>query len=312
VPLIYGPEAPPIWLVTNGLVSVIAGVVLQGKDSCTACIAMFLAKLNPVQTNYPVHEMEMLAGVESMCHHRDILLGCFFTWVTDHKSLMHLLQQKNLLVQQACWIERISEFYFCVEYIPEPLNVLLDALLQLYANDLPGTVQAASKFTMYDNDEDLPLQLAAFSSTLPVLAGSEGAIEQCQAPVRMTCLHWAGLSPAETGRPKTSKEFACCIWQLVVHGPCSQPAESGTVGNNNIPDRTVSEQAPVVANGNTHPVIQLASTPPVSSDGNSSPVVIEPVSADEVTLPDTWCTHTNALMDVPSTLEHRLSIPNII
>ena len=80
--------------------------------------AFFSAKLSAAQSNYPVHEIEMLAGVESMRRHRDILLGCFFTWVTDHKGLTHLIQQKNLSARQARWIERISEFHFRVEYLP--------------------------------------------------------------------------------------------------------------------------------------------------------------------------------------------------
>ena len=69
----------------------------QGNDRRTARVAAFFsAKLTSAQVNYPVHELEMLAGVESMRRHRDVLLGCQFTWVTNHKGLTHLLKQKNL------------------------------------------------------------------------------------------------------------------------------------------------------------------------------------------------------------------------
>ena len=89
VPLEYGPNAPPTWLTTDGSVSGIAGVISQGEDRKTARVAAFFsAKLSAAQANYPVHEIEMLAGVESTRRHRDILLGCFFTWVTDHKGLI--------------------------------------------------------------------------------------------------------------------------------------------------------------------------------------------------------------------------------
>ena len=107
----------------------------------------------------------MLAGVESMRRHRDILFGCFFTWVTDHKGLTHLLQQKNLSARQARWIEKISEFKFGVEHLPGPLNVLPDALSCKYFNDAPGTACAASDYTEHDDEEDLPLCLASFAAS---------------------------------------------------------------------------------------------------------------------------------------------------
>ena len=80
----------------------VAGVVTQGDDFRHGRVAAFFsAKLTSAQMNYPVHEIEMLAGVEAMRRHRDVLLGCSFTWVTDHKGLIHLLNQRNLSGRQA-------------------------------------------------------------------------------------------------------------------------------------------------------------------------------------------------------------------
>jgi RNase H-like domain found in reverse transcriptase len=96
-PLDYCPTAPPIWLVTDGCNSGVSGVVSQGEDWKTVrVVAFFSAKLNSVQQNYPTHEIEMLAGVESLLRHTDILQGCKFTWVTDHEALIHLANQKDL------------------------------------------------------------------------------------------------------------------------------------------------------------------------------------------------------------------------
>jgi len=70
MPLNYDKAALPVWMVTDGCSTGIAGLVSQGEDWRTAKIAAFYsAKLNPAQQNYPVHEIEMLAGVETMlCH----------------------------------------------------------------------------------------------------------------------------------------------------------------------------------------------------------------------------------------------------
>lgn len=236
VPLDYSEGAPPIWLVTDGSVSGVAGVISQGQDHRTAKVAAFFsAKLTSAQANYPVHEIEMLAGVESMRRHRDILLGCQFTWVTDHKGLTHLLGQKNLSARQARWIERISEFNFSVEYIPGLENILPDALSRLYSNDAPGTVRAPSEFTQYDEDEDLPARLASFNISMPVLVDAEGAAAQAgasQPQVRRSTRRRAQVPPAETGRPETSLEFAKRIHKLVLHGPKPRErAEGGSQGD---------------------------------------------------------------------------------
>ncbi|THH27321.1 hypothetical protein EUX98_g6860 [Antrodiella citrinella] len=174
VPLEYSGDAPPIWLVTDGSLGGIAGVITQGTDWRTGRVAAFFsAKLSSAQMNYPVHEIEMLAGVEAMQRHRDILLGCAFTWVTDHKGLTHFLAQRNLSGRQARWLEKISEFNFQVEYVPGVENVLADALSRIYSNDSPGTVRAASEYVQYDDDEHLPQQLGSVHISAPVYVGLE-------------------------------------------------------------------------------------------------------------------------------------------
>jgi RNase H-like domain found in reverse transcriptase len=57
-----------------------------------------------------------------MLRHSDILQGARFKWVTDHKGLTHLLNQKNLSGRQARWLEKISSFDFEVVYVPGEEN----------------------------------------------------------------------------------------------------------------------------------------------------------------------------------------------
>lgn len=74
----YGEGAPPVNIVTDGCCTGIAGVVSQGEDWKTANVAAFFsAKLNPAQQNY--------------------LQGVKFRWYTDHKGLIHLLNQRDLV-----------------------------------------------------------------------------------------------------------------------------------------------------------------------------------------------------------------------
>jgi len=175
VPIKYTKDAPTIWMVTDGCATGIAGLISQGPEWKTADIAAFYsAKLNSAQQNYPVHEIEMLAGVETMQRHRDILQGAKFKWITDHKGLIHLLRQKSLSGRQARWCEKISEFDFEIDYIPGTENVVADALSRMYSYDAPGTVRHVSEYTYFDVvNEDAPLDV---TSIMPILAGSEAIV----------------------------------------------------------------------------------------------------------------------------------------
>ena len=176
VPLTYGPDAPPIWMVTDGCATGISGLVSQGEDWKTAKIAAFYsAKLNLAQQNYAVHEIEMLAGIETMIQYLGILLGVQFSWLTDHKGLIHLLNQKNLSGRQARWLEKISPFNFKVVYIEGSENVVADALSRIYLNDSPGTVRTKSEFTYHDV-VDNDTSVGSRAGDLPLLAGIEARL----------------------------------------------------------------------------------------------------------------------------------------
>ena len=177
-PLDYSIDGPPIWMVTDGCATGISGVISLGEDWKTAKIAAFYsAKLNSAQQNYPVHEIEMLAGVETMLWYCDILQGVSFKWLTDHKGLTHLLNQKNLSGRQARWIEKISTFTFKVVYIEGSENVVADALSCLYSNDSPGTQRSREEFTYHDVvDDDTSAVISREDGDVPVLAGIEARI----------------------------------------------------------------------------------------------------------------------------------------
>ena len=205
---------PPVNIVTDGCGTGIVGVVSQGEDWKMADVAAFFsAKLKPAQQNYPVHEIEMLAGIETMMRHRDVLQGVRFRWYTDHKGLIHLLNQRDLSGRQACWLEKVSEFNFEIKYIPGTENILSNALSRLYSNDEPGTVCARSKYTYHDVINNDVLSTHAIS--MPILVRKEG-----EAVLLPKCRGCKKAEPAETGCPETSHEFAARVKDnFVLKGP---------------------------------------------------------------------------------------------
>ena len=180
VPLDYSEGASPVWMITDGCSTGISGLVSQGQDWKTAKIAAFYsAKLNSAQQNYPTHEIEMLAGIETMLRHADILQGVQFKWLTDHKGLTYLLNQKNLSGRQARWLEKISSFTFEVVYIAGSENVVADALSRIYSNDSLGTERARSEYTYHDvvdDDTNISDERRSSKETVPLLAGIEARI----------------------------------------------------------------------------------------------------------------------------------------
>ena len=211
-PLIYGGDAPQVWMVTDGCMTGVAGVISQGTDWKSASVAAFYsAKMNNAQRNYPVHEIEMLAGVETMLRHKDILQGVYFKWITDHNGLIFLLNQKALSGRQARWLEKISSFNFKVVYIPGSENVLADALSRMYSNEDPGTLRARSEYTKFDVVDEEPVEVL---SDRVLLTGINAVVATHRATAR-------GPTPgAETGCPETSKEFAQRMRnRFVLRGP---------------------------------------------------------------------------------------------
>ena len=84
-------------MVTDASASGVGGLISQGEDWRTAKIAAFYsAKLNSMQMNYPVHDLEFMASVETMLRHKNLLMGTHFTWCTNHHVLEKLLMQPNL------------------------------------------------------------------------------------------------------------------------------------------------------------------------------------------------------------------------
>nr|GEY55542.1 putative reverse transcriptase domain-containing protein [Tanacetum cinerariifolium] len=61
---------------------------------------------------------------------RHYLFGTKCTVFTDHKSLQHILDQKELNMRQHHWLELLSDYDYEIRYHPRKANVVADALSQ--------------------------------------------------------------------------------------------------------------------------------------------------------------------------------------
>nr|GEU95821.1 putative reverse transcriptase domain-containing protein [Tanacetum cinerariifolium] len=80
------------------------------------------------EKNYTTHDLELGAVVFALKIWRHYLYGTKCTMFTDHKSLQHILDQKELNMRQRHWLELLSDYDCEIRYHPGKANVVADAL----------------------------------------------------------------------------------------------------------------------------------------------------------------------------------------
>ncbi|GJX41013.1 putative reverse transcriptase domain-containing protein [Tanacetum coccineum] len=101
------------------------GAVLMQREKV---IAYASRQLKIHEKNYTTHDLELGAVVFALKIWRHYLYGTKCTVFTDHKSLQHILNQKELNMRQRRWLELLSDYDYEIRYHPGKANVVADAL----------------------------------------------------------------------------------------------------------------------------------------------------------------------------------------
>nr|GEU37732.1 putative reverse transcriptase domain-containing protein [Tanacetum cinerariifolium] len=101
------------------------GAVLMQKEKV---IAYASRQLKVHENNYTTHDLELGAVVFALKTWRHYLYGTKCVVFTDHKSLQHILDQKELNMRQRRWLELLSDYDCEIRYHPGKENVVADAL----------------------------------------------------------------------------------------------------------------------------------------------------------------------------------------
>ncbi|GJZ55457.1 putative reverse transcriptase domain-containing protein [Tanacetum coccineum] len=91
-------------------------------------IAYASRQLRVYEKNYTTHDLELGAVVFALKMWRHYLYGTKCVVFTDHKSLQHILDQKELNMRQRRWLELLSDYDCEIRYHPGKANVVADAL----------------------------------------------------------------------------------------------------------------------------------------------------------------------------------------
>ncbi|GJU62549.1 reverse transcriptase domain-containing protein [Tanacetum coccineum] len=101
------------------------GCVLMQRDKV---IAYASRQLKIHEKNYTTHDLELGAVVFALKIWRHYLYGTKSVIYTDHKSLQHIFDQKELNMRQRRWLELFSDYECEIKYHPGKANVVVDAL----------------------------------------------------------------------------------------------------------------------------------------------------------------------------------------
>ncbi|GJT18505.1 putative reverse transcriptase domain-containing protein [Tanacetum coccineum] len=101
------------------------GAVLIQREKV---IAYASRQLRVHEKNYTTHNLELGAVVFALKMWRHYLYGTKCVVFTDHKSLQHIHDQKELNMRQQRWLELLSDYDCEIRYHPRKANVVADAL----------------------------------------------------------------------------------------------------------------------------------------------------------------------------------------
>ncbi|GJV91260.1 putative reverse transcriptase domain-containing protein [Tanacetum coccineum] len=119
----FSKTAKPMTKLTQKSVKI--GAVLMQKEKV---IAYASRQLKIHEKNYTTHDLELGAVVFALKMWRHYLYGTKCVVFTDHKSLQHILDQKELNMRQRRWLELLSDYDCELRYHPRKANVVADAL----------------------------------------------------------------------------------------------------------------------------------------------------------------------------------------
>jgi hypothetical protein len=101
------------------------GCVLMQRNKV---IAYASRQLKVREKNYTTHDLELGAVVFALKIWRHYLYGTKCVIFTDHRSLQHIFDQKELNMRQRRWVELLNDYNCDIRYHPGKANVVADAL----------------------------------------------------------------------------------------------------------------------------------------------------------------------------------------
>ncbi|KAI3769855.1 hypothetical protein L6452_00969 [Arctium lappa] len=124
-PILALPDGTEDFVVYSDASRLGLGCVLMQRGKV---IAYASRQLKDHESRYPTHDLELVVVVFALKTWRHYLYETQSQIFTDHKSLCHLFDQKDLNMRQRRWMELLTDYDCKIEYHPGKANVVADAL----------------------------------------------------------------------------------------------------------------------------------------------------------------------------------------
>nr|GFC68317.1 putative reverse transcriptase domain-containing protein [Tanacetum cinerariifolium] len=124
-PILALPEGSEDFVVYCDASHKVLGAMLMQREKV---IAYASRQLKVHERNYTIHDLELGLVVFALKIWRHYLYETRCIVFTDHKSLQHILDQKDLNMRQRRWLELLSDYDCDIRYHPGKANVMADAL----------------------------------------------------------------------------------------------------------------------------------------------------------------------------------------
>ena len=113
------------------------GTVLQQEQGCSLRVIGYSSRVfNPCERRYCITRKKLAAIVFGLKQYRQYLLGRHFLIRSDHVALTYLRSAKELIGQQARWLDFIEEFDFELQHRAGTVHGNADALSRKDSPDL--------------------------------------------------------------------------------------------------------------------------------------------------------------------------------
>ncbi|GJY65902.1 putative nucleotidyltransferase, ribonuclease H [Tanacetum coccineum] len=133
--LLDGPEGFVVYYDASGL-GLCCVLMQRGK-----VIAYASRQLKIHEKNYTTYDLELGAVMFALKIWRHYLYDTKSVIYTDHKSLQHIFNQKELNMRQRRWIELFSDYDCKIRYHSGKANIVADALTREEASNEPVEMQ---------------------------------------------------------------------------------------------------------------------------------------------------------------------------